>query len=580
MKTYFFILTFVFLVFIGYTQQSNPSNNGCLQNEITIGASTTVSLYLPFCYVYSHSYSQQIFTAEEIGISSGDMIESISIDISYIPGGMLFFNDQSIFLANTTKEHFLSTSDWIQHTEFTLVSSGTYTYTTVGWNKIEFDAPFVYEGGNLVVAALHNFGACYTCACPRFNASTTDGNRAIYYRVDAAPINPEILPAATGLLSNRSNVKFCYFSHNIDMCAISITGPPEVTVNETHNYTVSVKNNGLLVSNYTIEILTEANELIGQVVVMEPLEFNSIAIIEVPITFTEEMIGELSIKARVEVEGDEIPDNNETSTFVVTVKNETCETVNDLTSEKSSNNSVLLTWTEPESSLAVEGYRVYRNEELLTEELLTNTYYFDNELSNGVYEYYVITFYENECMSDSSNHAMEIISVEEPCEPVTDLRAEKLDDKTIFLSWTEPESSLEVEGYVVFRNSLLQNSVLLTDTAYLDENVPEGNYEYYVIAHYTNGCVADSSNHVTESVELGVKEVKKLEGVRVWPNPAFTTVTIEANNFNKVEVYNVFGQLLNISMEKIVDISTLNSGVYFLKIYTEKGMIVKKVIKN
>jgi len=164
------------------------------------------------------------------------------------------------------------------------------------------------------------------------------------------------------------------------------------------------------------------------------------------------------------------------------------------------------------------------------------------------------------------------------CETVNDLAAEKCGNNCVLLMWSEPESSLPVIEYQIYRNDEFLTSI--TTTSFLDENLEVGNYEYYVVVHYEMGCVSDSSNHVREKVELEVKEVKKLEEVRVWPNPAFTTVTIEANNFSKVEIYNVFGQLLNISMEKIVDISTLNSGVYFLKIYTEKGMVVKKVIKN
>ena len=185
------------------------------------------------------------------------------------------------------------------------------------------------------------------------------------------------------------------------------------------------------------------------------------------------------------------------------------------------------------------------------------------------------------------------------CEAVNNLTSEKCSNNCVLLSWSEPESSLPVIEYHVYRRGEGNDrnyELRITNyeridgeyelvgvtkgTTFLDENLPVGAYEYYVVTHYEMGCVSDSSNHVRERVELGVEGVKELEGVRVWPNPAFTTVTIEAEKFSRVEIYNVFGQLLNTSMEKIVDISTLNSGVYFLKIYTEKGMVVKKVIKN
>ena len=116
-------------------------------------------------------------------------------------------------------------------------------------------------------------------------------------------------------------------------------------------------------------------------------------------------------------------------------------------------------------------------------------------------------------------------------------------------------------------------------TAFLDENLPVGAYEYYVVAHYEMGCVADSSNHVKVEIEVGVKEINDLEGVKVYPNPTFSTVTIESNNFSKVEIYNIFGQLLQTAKTQVVDVSTFNAGVYFFKIFDIEGnSVVKKVV--
>jgi len=271
-----------------------------------------------------------------------------------------------------------------------------------------------------------------------------------------------------------------------------------------------------------------------------------------------------------------------------------CEAVNDLVSEKCGNSCVLLTWSEPESSLPVEEYWVYRRGEeekrrkgeeeksRMAYELVgvtKGTTFLDENLEVGEYEYYVIAHYEMGCVADSSNHVTEIINIEEPCEPVNNLGSEKLDNNTVLLTWSEPESNLQIEGYNVFRNNLLQNSVLLTDTVYLDENLPNGTYEYYVVAHYEMGCVADSSNHVKVEIDLGVKEINDLEGVKVYPNPTFSTVTIETNDFSKVEIYNIFGQLLQTAKTQVVDVSTFNAGVYFFKIFDIEGnSITKRVV--
>jgi len=115
------------------------------------------------------------------------------------------------------------------------------------------------------------------------------------------------------------------------------------------------------------------------------------------------------------------------------------------------------------------------------------------------------------------------------------------------------------------------------------------------------GCVADSSNHVTERIELEVKEVKKLEEVRVWPNPTTGELRIEVagqarNDVQSVEVFDIYGRKVyedsnfygltvlrsyGLTTDGVViDISHLHAGIYFVKITTEQAIITKKVIKN
>ena len=70
-------------------------------------------------------------------------------------------------------------------------------------------------------------------------------------------------------------------------------------------------------------------------------------------------------------------------------------------------------------------------------------------------------------------------------------------------------------GFIVLINNsflFLFHYFLFTTTSFLDENLPVGEYEYYVVAHYEMGCVADSSNHVKVEIEVGIKE--KGEGRR------------------------------------------------------------------
>jgi len=69
----------------------------------------------------------------------------------------------------------------------------------------------------------------------------------------------------------------------------------------------------------------------------------------------------------------------------------------------------------------------------------------------------------------------------------------------------------------------------------------------------------------------------------VFPNPAKNTLTISGiNNSSIVEVYNISGRMLLIKQLTTpeIDISTLAKGLYFIKLTTQGGSVVKKFVKE
>ncbi|WP_204346020.1 endonuclease [Psychroserpens algicola] len=84
---------------------------------------------------------------------------------------------------------------------------------------------------------------------------------------------------------------------------------------------------------------------------------------------------------------------------------------------------------------------------------------------------------------------------------------------------------------------------------------------------------------------LSVNEIEALEAVKMYPNPANgNEVTIESNYDLNVEVYDVLGKKITIqkitSNQKKLNISTLSRGVYLVKLNSENGSIIKKLIKQ
>ena len=98
------------------------------------------------CYtLYNNSFTQQIYTASEIGMPG-----TIS-SIAFYNGGSEKTPTINLYLVATEKTAFESTSDWITATADNLVYSGDVTFTAGDWTTIAV-TPFEYDGtSNLAV---------------------------------------------------------------------------------------------------------------------------------------------------------------------------------------------------------------------------------------------------------------------------------------------------------------------------------------------------------------------------------------------------------------------------------------------
>jgi len=81
---------------------------------------------------------------------------------------------------------------------------------------------------------------------------------------------------------------------------------------------------------------------------------------------------------------------------------------------------------------------------------------------------------------------------------------------------------------------------------------------------------------------LGISN-KKLEGVKLYPNPTKGEVFIKGiNDLQSIELFTITGQRVNstkISIDK-VDMSNLQTGVYFMKITSANGVATKRIVKQ
>jgi len=116
-----------------------------------------------------------------------------------------------------------------------------------------------------------------------------------------------------------------------------------------------------------------------------------------------------------------------------------------------------------------------------------------------------------------------------------------------------------------------------------------------------NGVILSTKNPyiflVTEDVEVvanfenevGIVETRHATSLQVYPNPTAGKLRIENSELiiNNVRIFDIYGRNVEthaLSLQNgetiTIDISHLPSGIYFAKIHTEAGEIVRKIVKE
>ena len=169
------------------------------EGSIIIGSSETTNQNLPSHSYYRYALSQQIYTADEIGVAG--TINSIA----FYNGGAEETRVYDMYMVHTDKTVFSSNTDWITVTEAEKVFSGSVDMVANAWTFFVLDTPFEYDGTSNLVLVMDDNSGSYTgsphMACRVFNAN---GNQAIRIYSDSPnydPCNP------SGYSGTRQTVK-------------------------------------------------------------------------------------------------------------------------------------------------------------------------------------------------------------------------------------------------------------------------------------------------------------------------------------------------------------------------------------
>ena len=231
-------------------------------------------------------------------------------------------------------------------------------------------------------------------------------------------------------------------------------------------------------------------------------------------------------------------------------------------------NRLKITWSKPENA-EPSGYNLYINNELILSNAKETSFSVDKS-DFCIVE--VVALYENNMTSVG---AVEIYSSE--FEVPQNLNATDNTSK-IVVSWDAVEKAT---SYEVYRNSKFLAEV--ETTSYTDGNfLKDEELCYQVRAIFGNNKSAFTKEVCVTATADMIEEIDSK--VEIYPNPVNDILYVEAGTeIEKVVVYDVYGRqqtTVNGQQSLSIDLSNLKSGIYFIKINTEKGNIVKRIIKD
>ena len=103
---------------------------------------------------------------------------------------------------------------------------------------------------------------------------------------------------------------------------------------------------------------------------------------------------------------------------------------------------------------------------------------------------------------------------------------------------------------------------------------------YYCVIVTQTGCPSDTSNKIYVVV-TGLNELSDNKDFYIYPNPVTDNLQIQTTlPIKEIEITDITGRLLYTTTAKTINCSSFAKGVYFIKVTTSEGAVVKKFIKE
>jgi len=109
-----------------------------------------------------------------------------------------------------------------------------------------------------------------------------------------------------------------------------------------------------------------------------------------------------------------------------------------------------------------------------------------------------------------------------------------------------------------------------------------GNKTIYVRVTYpqNNEIEIASLNIILKNCELSLDENQITTSIIIYPNPVNSVLNIKAENANLYEIFDATGKFIINSKINKINVTSLKSGLYFVKVYLKNEIQTIKFIKN
>ena len=146
-------------------------------------ASTNATYCLPVTMNKNYSLTQQIYTADEIGMEGS--IRTISF--YYTSYSSFSLSNIKMYMKNVTRSAFSSSSSNYEKeplTDDNLVWTGTLSASDAGWVTIDLNTPFAYDGLSNLLVAVYDDNSGKLNENYKFKESSCTGTKSLYWYHD------------------------------------------------------------------------------------------------------------------------------------------------------------------------------------------------------------------------------------------------------------------------------------------------------------------------------------------------------------------------------------------------------------